>query len=91
VRFEPTTILFERAKTVHALDRVATVIGKLLYILTSIRPPSKKEVTNGLCFMHSYGLAISRQRECKETGEIEGLYIAISQHDVSGSVTHTKD
>jgi hypothetical protein len=27
VRFEPTTPEFERAKTVHALDRVATVIG----------------------------------------------------------------
>jgi hypothetical protein len=27
VRFEPTTPEFERAKTVHALDRAATVIG----------------------------------------------------------------
>jgi hypothetical protein len=27
VRFEPTIPVFERAKTVHALDRVATVIG----------------------------------------------------------------
>jgi hypothetical protein len=26
VRFEPTSLAFERAKTVHALDRVATVI-----------------------------------------------------------------
>jgi hypothetical protein len=29
--FEPTTPVFERAKMVHALDRVATVLG-LLYI-----------------------------------------------------------
>jgi hypothetical protein len=28
VVFEPTTTVFERAKTVHALDRAATVIGK---------------------------------------------------------------
>jgi hypothetical protein len=28
VRFEPTIPVFERAKTVHALDRAATVIGK---------------------------------------------------------------
>jgi hypothetical protein len=28
VRFEPTIPAFERAKTVHALDRAATVIGK---------------------------------------------------------------
>jgi hypothetical protein len=27
VRFEPTIPVFERAKTVHAIDRAATVIG----------------------------------------------------------------
>jgi hypothetical protein len=27
VRFQPTISVFERAKTVHALERVATVIG----------------------------------------------------------------
>jgi hypothetical protein len=27
VRFEPTIPAFQRAKTVHALDRAATVIG----------------------------------------------------------------
>jgi hypothetical protein len=27
VRFEPTIPVFERAKTIHALDREATVIG----------------------------------------------------------------
>jgi hypothetical protein len=38
VRFEPTTPLFERAKTVHALDRAAIAIGCILlvvYILKS--------------------------------------------------------
>jgi hypothetical protein len=30
VEFEPTIAVFERAKTVHALDRVATVIGTSL-------------------------------------------------------------
>jgi hypothetical protein len=29
VRFEPTVSVFERAKTVHALDRAANVIGIL--------------------------------------------------------------
>jgi hypothetical protein len=29
VGFEPPTPVFERAKAVHALDRAATVIGKL--------------------------------------------------------------
>jgi hypothetical protein len=31
VGFEPTIPVFERAKTVHVLDRAATVIGKCLY------------------------------------------------------------
>jgi hypothetical protein len=30
VRFEPTSSVFERAKTVHALDRATTVIGFFL-------------------------------------------------------------
>jgi hypothetical protein len=29
VGLEPTIPVFERAKTVHALDRAATVIGKI--------------------------------------------------------------
>jgi hypothetical protein len=29
VGFEPTTPVFEREKTVHALDRATTVIGKI--------------------------------------------------------------
>jgi hypothetical protein len=33
VRFEPTIPGFERAKTVYALDRAATVIGTYLYLL----------------------------------------------------------
>jgi hypothetical protein len=31
VAFEPTIPVFERAKTVHALDRAATVTGTLLH------------------------------------------------------------
>jgi hypothetical protein len=30
--FEPTIPVFERAKTVHALDRAATVIGKYMRV-----------------------------------------------------------
>jgi hypothetical protein len=32
VRFEPTTQVLERAKTVHALDRSATVIGTIWFL-----------------------------------------------------------
>jgi hypothetical protein len=31
VGFEPTSPVFERAKTVHALERAATVVGRTLY------------------------------------------------------------
>jgi hypothetical protein len=31
VGFEPTTRVFERATTIHALDCAATVIGTVLY------------------------------------------------------------
>jgi hypothetical protein len=34
--FEPTIRTFERAKTVHALDRAATVIGATMLILSKI-------------------------------------------------------
>jgi hypothetical protein len=30
VKFEPTIPVFERAKTIHALDRAATVIGRVM-------------------------------------------------------------
>jgi hypothetical protein len=36
VRFEPTIPVFERAKTVHTLDRGATVIGEFVTIVTQI-------------------------------------------------------
>jgi hypothetical protein len=36
VRFEPTIPAFERAKTVHALDRAATVIGLHVVTITEI-------------------------------------------------------
>jgi hypothetical protein len=37
VGFKPTILGFERAKTVHALDRVATVIGQHKGIQKNIR------------------------------------------------------
>jgi hypothetical protein len=36
VGFEPTIPVVEGAKTLHALDRVATVIGEFLHITTGI-------------------------------------------------------
>jgi hypothetical protein len=35
--FEPTTPVFEGAKTVHALDRVATVIGPKITNLRKLK------------------------------------------------------
>jgi hypothetical protein len=36
VGFEATIPMFERAQTVHALDRAATVIGLYLYSVCSV-------------------------------------------------------
>jgi hypothetical protein len=40
VGFEPTNPVFERAKTVHALDRAAAVIGRSLRYLVRIKDKS---------------------------------------------------
>jgi hypothetical protein len=37
VGFEPTIPMFERAKTVHALDRAVTVIGSQYYTARHIK------------------------------------------------------
>jgi hypothetical protein len=51
--FEPTILVFERAKTVHILDRAATVIGayataplNLLYVLVLQMVKSAKFVVH---------------------------------------------
>jgi hypothetical protein len=36
VEFEPTIPVFERAKTIHALDRAASVFGSIAYTLRQI-------------------------------------------------------
>jgi hypothetical protein len=35
VGFEPMILVFEREKTIHALDRMATVIGSSMYTATT--------------------------------------------------------
>jgi hypothetical protein len=37
VGLEPMIPVFERAKTVHALDRAATVIGHVYYLLEMLK------------------------------------------------------
>jgi hypothetical protein len=39
VGFEPTTLVFEREKAFHVLDRAATMIGKFLLLLVCIGSP----------------------------------------------------
>jgi hypothetical protein len=52
VGFEPTTPVFERAKTVHALDRAATVIGEenaynTKFLWENIDRPFRRTSTGG--------------------------------------------
>jgi hypothetical protein len=66
VEFEPTISVFERPKTVHALDRAATVIfvlnllqfkkvkrwgGVVKYVV------SKTMTTSGICLIHFFSRA----------------------------------
>jgi hypothetical protein len=44
--FEPTILAFERAKTVHALDRAATVIGLVQYLLKWIQKDNGRQCTD---------------------------------------------
>jgi hypothetical protein len=44
VGFEPTTPVFQRARTFHAPDRTATVIGLIAYTLHNLIPTSTKHV-----------------------------------------------
>jgi hypothetical protein len=45
VGFEPTIPVFERAKTVHALDRAATVIGKLQRFISQLLTTLERRYT----------------------------------------------
>jgi hypothetical protein len=58
VGFEPTIPAFERTKTVHALDRAATVIGRRLITDTRFEPVARlvKEfiASNGTRRSHCY-------------------------------------
>jgi hypothetical protein len=44
VEFEPMTSVFERAKTVHALDRTATVVGPVF--------THRKQIQTGIFFQN---------------------------------------
>jgi hypothetical protein len=44
VGFEPTTPVFERVKTAHALDRAVTVIGKGTYSFALFRKVSTQHI-----------------------------------------------
>jgi hypothetical protein len=46
--FEPTILMFERAKTINALDRAATKIGNVIVcVRTLARILNKKQHSNG--------------------------------------------
>jgi hypothetical protein len=52
VRFEPTIPAFKRTMTVHALDRVTTVIGNSENKIELIKPHCRKTTRNeGSCFL----------------------------------------
>jgi hypothetical protein len=71
VGFEPTIPASERTKTVHALDRAATVTGEVLtkvtmeitlgQVVTPRSPVGSTKCFRGNCFIHLQGKEISRE------------------------------
>jgi hypothetical protein len=62
VGFEPTIPVIERAKTVHALDRAATVIGGSLHLVNV-----NSQFYFISCFTHTYGQKFLRKLLQAET------------------------
>jgi hypothetical protein len=54
VGFEPTTPVFKQAKTVHALDRAATVIG--FEMLRDVKADEKAKLYEGLSLFEEEAL-----------------------------------
>jgi hypothetical protein len=83
VGFEPTIPMFERAKTVHISDRVATVIGrricyvqkKLLYALNRTSFPGDEIAVyiNRFMYYFLYRVVAITSTGCKET--CQGCFI----------------
>jgi hypothetical protein len=63
VGFEPTIPVFERVKTVHALDRAATVINHIfIYIVPNM-------ARQGALETKEYRYILSRRDKCGESSE----------------------
>jgi hypothetical protein len=60
VEFEHTTPVFERAKTVHALARAATVVGKLHNYVDQIIKAEEEDETCLYCGVAPRGRSIER-------------------------------
>jgi hypothetical protein len=52
IGFEPTIPVFERAKTVHASDRAATVIGR--YQTTSVENRKRDSINTFVKFLNAF-------------------------------------
>jgi hypothetical protein len=67
VGFEPTITAFERAKTVHALDRAATVIGTLRCGLLTI---NEQETTYFVSTLKTSFFVVCWQPSSKNHGKV---------------------
>jgi hypothetical protein len=66
VGLEPTIPVFERAKTVHALDRTATVIGDGDVSIKTIRPSSSPDMQPVRAFTSQTHLHTKGSRQCNK-------------------------
>jgi hypothetical protein len=86
VEFEPTIPVFERAKTVHALDRAATVIGCFAcYLSIPIIPYSYGVEVFILFWIYTQAIVVLG----RVIGSSQGLYLNIGQHKHRKTRAHT--
>jgi hypothetical protein len=69
VGFEPTIPAFERAKTVHALDRAAAVIGNAIYnaaaVITAMNNRKRKTDWGSLFTVPTVNIILDQQVTAK--------------------------
>jgi hypothetical protein len=78
VDFEPTIPVFERAKTVHALDRAATVIGLFSVYFTYIKKKIRNQLTRSPCYA-SVSPNVARKRLGRRASAAKNTHVAIEE------------
>jgi hypothetical protein len=88
VRFEPMILVFERAKTVHALDRAATVIGLAEFLQIKIKSFSRSiQLKNDISAFNRYTCWLSASLIRRQDLDMQKLHPA-TWHNHAATCCH---